>query len=427
MSEMTVSEKVIQQVLLSASDYFDLTEATHQHKLLKLANTLYCLKDVTIGRYQEIAAQPNCPLEFKLAVKLVESRRYLLTVTKPVTVGVVFAMWGEHNRLNVKDATNPHGEDSLRVKIEQLNWVTQGTVVDWILYPVDDGCPHNSYNIANKIAKGSVNSQQVKVLKLSDALPAADGPLKNLASVDDSRKGGAIIYGCQTALADGVECVVYTDADNSVHLGQLGLLLKPFISNHHHVILGNRKHPDSILIKQEERWGVGIKTLRHMQRMIGQEIFSKGIKDTQAAFKLYGAGVLKEIIKKPTVYDFSFDTDWILAAMQMKQPIATIPFAFIDSAAESASVVQGPMTTWYTLLDGLVKAVRARHAEYDLTMASVFDQEVKSHEDLEAIINVLPIELADADDADLGDPKLMSPAAVKEWIVKMKQPQTVTF
>ncbi|WP_241148955.1 hypothetical protein [Photobacterium sanguinicancri] len=111
----------------------------------------------------------------------------------------------------------------------------------------------------------------------------------------------------------------------------------------------------------------------------------------------------------------------------MKQPIATIPFAFIDSAAESASVVQGPMTTWYTLLDGLVKAVRARHAEHDLTMASVFDQEVKSHEDLEAIINVLPIELADADDADLGDPKLMSPAAVKEWIVKMKQPQTVTF
>ncbi len=86
---------------------------------------------------------------------------------------------------------------------------------------------------------------------------------------------------------------MYTDADNSVHLGQLGLLLKPFISNHHHVILGNRKHPDSILIKQEERWGVGIKTLRHMQRMIGQEIFSKGIKDTQAAFKLYGAGVLK--------------------------------------------------------------------------------------------------------------------------------------
>ncbi|OAN13805.1 glycosyltransferase [Photobacterium jeanii] len=423
---MTASEKVIQDVLLSASDYFDLTEAAHQHKLLKLANTLYCLKDISIERYQEIAAQPNCPLEFRLAVKLVESRRYLLSVTKPLTVGVVFAMWGEHNRLNEKSVSNPNGEDSLRVKIEQLNWVTQGTVVDWQLYPVDDGCPHNSFAIAQNIAKSSVNASQVTVLNLAQVLPTQEGPLKGLASADDSRKGGAIIYGCQTALKDGVDCVMYTDADNSVHLGQLGLLLKPYLADKQQVVLGNRKHPDSILVKQEERWGVGIKTLRHMQRMIGKDIFSKGIKDTQAAFKLYGKDVLKQIIAKPTVYDFSFDTDWILAAMEMKQPIATVPFAFIDSAAESASVVQGPMTTWYTLLDGLVKAVRARHADYNIEMADIFDQQVGSHEDLEAIINDLPPELVDATDADLGDPQLMSPKAVRAWLVEMKQPQEVT-
>ena len=109
--------------------------------------------------------------------------------------------------------------------------------------------------------------------------------------------------------------------------------------------------------------------------MIGQEIFTKGIKDTQAAFKLFGNVALRKIVKTPTVYDFSFDTDWILVAMEMNQPITTVPFAFIDSAAEFASIVQGPMTTWYTLLDGLVKAVRARHAAHSTEMADVFERE----------------------------------------------------
>ncbi|GAK82487.1 hypothetical protein JCM19238_23 [Vibrio ponticus] len=226
--------------------------------------------------------------------------------------------------------------------------------------------------------------------------------------------------GCEQALATGADAVIYTDADNSVHLGQIGLLLEPFAEQGKQVVLGNRKHPDSILVKQEERWGVGIKTLRHMQRMIGAQIFEQGIKDTQAAFKLYGREVLEKILRKPTVYDFSFDTDWIFAAMEINQPITTTPFAFIDSAAESASIVQAPMTTWYVLLDGLVKAAKAREVEYSVEMADVFVSEIDSHKDLELIIDVLPPELAAATDKDLGNPNVMSPQAVRHWIMSAK-------
>jgi len=423
---MTPSEKIIYQELESSSDFFDLTEDAHQKKLIALANKLYCLTDVSTEFYKKMIKEVACPLEFRLAIKLVESRRYLLSLNKPLTIGVVFAMWGEHNRLNVKSVTNPHGEDSLRVKINQLNWITKGTSVDWHLYPVDDGCPHNSVGIAKNVLASNADKKKVTVLALQDAIPTESGPLLNLHHVDDSRKGGAIIYGCEVALKDNVDCVVYTDADNSVHLGQLGLLIEPYIKNDYQVVLGNRKHPDSILIKQEERWGVGIKTLRHIQRMIGQEIFTQGIKDTQAAFKLYGNAALNKIIKTPTVYDFSFDTDWILAAMEMNQSITTVPFAFIDSAAESASIIQGPMTTWYTLLDGLVKAVRARHAKHSTEMADVFEREILSHEDLELIINNVPPELVNAQDSDLGDPNVMSPKAIEQWLITMKSPQTQT-
>jgi len=418
---MTISKKLVEKALLNSSQEFDLTESSHQNNLLNLANTLYCLKDISTDYYQTLARESDCPLEFRLAIKLVESKRYLLTVSKPIVVGVVFAMWGEHHRLQQKSSDNPHGEDSLNVKINQLNWITNGTPVSWRLYPVDDGCPHDSAGIANEILVNHPEKQNVLVLRLTDVVPAAEGPLQNLQHVDDSRKGGAIVYGCEKALANDVDCVVYTDADNSVHLGQLGLLLKPYLSDSYQVVLGNRKHPDSILVKQEERWGVGIKTLRHMQRMIGQQIFSQGIKDTQAAFKLYSREVLLQIMVLPTVYDFSFDTDWILAAMELDTDIVTVPFAFIDSAAESASIVQGPMTTWFTLLNGLIKAVRVRNATHSEEMAAVFEQQISSHKVLEKIIDTLPQALTDTPDSKLGDPNVMSPAEIETWLIDIKR------
>ena len=210
--------------------------------------------------------------------------------------------------------------------------------------------------------------------------------------------------------------MIYTDADNSVHLGQIGLLLEPFLSEGIEAVWGDRKNPEAVLVKQEERWGIGIKVLRHMQRMVGQEIFSRGITDTQAAFKLYSRDLLEDILTESTIYDFSFDTDWILASLARQKPFARIPFAFIDSAAESASIVQGPMTTWETLLKGLVAAVRLHDVAHNQEMAQVIDEEILSSKDLDLLIDHLPSQLVSASNEDLGDPDLMSPSELRSWI-----------
>ncbi len=89
----------------------------------------------------------------------------------------------------------------------------------------------------------------------------------------------------------------------------------------------------AVLGKQENRWGIGIKALRHMQRMIGVSIFSRDIRDSQAAFKLYHKDILAEILEDPSVYDFSFDSDWIACVIAMEEESAKVPFAFIDSFA----------------------------------------------------------------------------------------------
>ena len=408
-------------LLAKARTTFNLTDPADQESLYALTAALMQLRELTPQALQEAARQLDAPIEFKLAAKLVDSRQYALSVEQPLNIGVVFAMWGEHKRLYPKSDTNPNGEDSLRTKMKQLKWITSETPVDWTLYAVDDGCPHGSGKIARKIANTHQDGEKVNVLFLEDALPSDSGPLKKLTSVNDSRKAGAIILGCMQAISDGKDAVIYTDADNSVHLGQIGLLLRPFLDDNYRIVLGNRKHPDAVLEKQEGRWGIGIKVLRHMQRMVGQAIFSRNILDTQAAFKLYERNILQQIIADPTVFDFSFDTDWLLAAICMDEPFAQVPFAFIDSFAESASIAQGPMSTWEMLLMGLVKAVRRHGVPHSEAMARVLDEEIKGSDDLELLIHHLPPELENADAGALGDPAVLSPEAVQLWIQQRKK------
>lgn len=407
---------MITQRIRQAREDFDLTNPSHQQSVKELAECL--LQEQDFDAVIEEVRASDAPLEARMARLLAQSRRWMLANGQARKIAVVFAMWGEQNRLLAKSDNNPHGENSLVTKLEQLDWVCRDTPVDWHLYAVDDGCPHGSGDIAREVTAGHPLGAKVTVLSLSDALPASGGPLKDLAAADDSRKAGAIILRAMHAIDDGVDAVIYTDADNSVHLGQIGLLLRPFVDDGVPVVLGNRKHPDSVLVKEAARWGIGIKVLRHMQRMIGHAVFSQGILDTQAAFKLYRSDLLAKIIAEPTVYDFSFDTDWILAALKQNVAIEQVPFAFIDSAAESASITQGPMTTWETLLFGLEKQVsKYGFAEGDAAqMAAVLREEIRGHEDLDQIIDHLPEELKEADETHLGDPGVMSPASLRIWI-----------
>lgn len=414
----------IDEWLEKCEDAFDIASAAQQERLLKLADDMLQTPEVTVEMLSETAKKADSPLEFRIAVMLVKSKLYVNSIQKPVHITVVFAMWGEQNRLKPKSESNPNGEDALRMKIKQLEWACAGTNVTWSIYAVDDGCPYKSGNIAEEIAAESPKSAQVHVAYLKDAIPTETGPLRNLESVLDSKKGGAVIYGSMLAIKNNADAVVYTDADNSVHLGQIGLLLKPFIEDKKKVVLGNRKHPESVLVKDAARWGIGIKNLRHMQRMAGHAIFSRNITDTQAAFKLYESQLLKDIIETPTVYDFSFDTDWIAAFISKDIPFAQTPFAFIDSAAESATAKQIPMTTWETLLNGLVSSMKA----YDLLksphsygMAKVIEEEVNDYRDLEKIIDHLPKELEKAAEKDYGNPEVMTHESMRKWIRRRKQ------
>jgi glycosyltransferase involved in cell wall biosynthesis len=414
---MNVSSNLA-ELVQSCKNTIDLTQKSDMNRLQEIVQQM---NKFPVQEIEKLALDKQSPLEFKVAYKILKSKNYVDSISEPIKVAVVFAMWGEQNRLLPKSDSNPNGEDLLNVKIDQLKWLFTDSPVSWHLYAVDDGCPHGSGKIAEQTLANNPEKENVSVLYLEKAVPTNSGPLKDLKSADDSRKGGAIIFGCEKALGNNADVVIYTDADNSVHLGQLGLLLEKHISEGFNVVLGNRKDPDSILVKQENRWGIGIKNLRHMQRMVGVGIFSKGILDSQAAFKLYHKDILRKILVAPSVYDFSFDSDWIACVIANNEPFAKVPFAFIDSFAESASIVQGSMTTWETLLKGLVTAVRQRGIPFNKEMAEVIDRQVQSSKDLDLIIDKLPPQLENVADKDLGNPEIMSPAEFEAWVISVKK------
>ncbi len=399
----------------------DLTRAEDHRRVRRIADHLLdTTPDEPAGDelLRALAADADAPLDGRVAAMLARSKVALRRSGVRGHVAVIFAMWGEHHRLLPRSAENPAGEDSLRVKLDQIEWVLTGTDVTWQLLPVDDGCPHDSAGIAARVADTHPLGGHVEVLSLSAALPTSDGPLAGLASADDSRKGGALILGALHALERGADAIVFTDADTSVDLGQLGLLLEPWAEGAP-VVLGDRKSGGAVLVKQEDRWGPGIVVLRHLQRMVGHTIFSRGILDTQAAFKLYDRAAAQSILDGASVYDFSVDTDWILGAIDAGLDIRRVPFAFIDSFAESASIIQGPMTTWESLLVGLVTAVRSRSAEHDEGAARVIDEYGRA-DTLDLVVANVPPELDGVDPGRLGDPDLMPADQVAAWIRSLR-------
>ncbi|MEM9201735.1 MAG: glycosyltransferase [Actinomycetota bacterium] len=354
------------------------------------------------------------PLDLRLATHLARSKHAAETAAWPGSIAIVFAMWGERRRLAPRSGNNPTGEDALHAKLDQLGWLFDGTPTTWSVYAVDDGDPEDSAIVAEERAALHSRGERVSVLRLGDAIPARDGPLRTLTDVDESRKGGAIVLGAATALTNGADAIVMTDADNSVNLGQVGALVAEHAAGTP-VVVGDRKHPESVLVKAEARWGPGIVVLRHMQRMVGRALFDSGLRDTQAAFKLYGRAPLVDILAAPSTFGFAFDSDWLYASLRHGHRIERVPFGFVDSFEESASITQGPMTTWESLLQGLVFAARARDVSHDKDMADVVDR--FGHADvLEQVINAVPPELAGVADSQLGDPKVMTPAQLAAWL-----------
>jgi hypothetical protein len=338
----------------------DLTDRSQDTLIFKAATDL-------INHYPDVRALKNLdrwltsfPERHKNAMLLVSklalSKIYVSLMDSPFHVSLVLAMYNEHNRIRPRSSGNPYGEDFIRRKVDQMEWLLGNSIATFNMILVDDGCPCQSGDIAENII-GTEAYVNVEVLCLTDGIKCQSPVLEGLKSTGDSQKGGSIQYGMWKALDDYSQCamphiVVYTDADMAAPVNEIGLLLEKQ-DDKTMVTIGSRYDEGSIC---RGPWGENGKVqglTDFDRRMVGLRslLFSKLfpqtgiITDTQCGLKAFNARLLRQILLRTEIRTFSFDIELLLLAAAAGSAIASAPIYWHDSLAESNFWRQASPTT----------------------------------------------------------------------------------
>jgi hypothetical protein len=347
----------------------DLTDSDQNQAVLDAASDL--IEDRTAA---ERVAAGHGPAVAAEAMAAARSRRRLGELTGPVHLTVVWAMYGETGRI-VPRTVHPHGEDFVRAKVAQLDWLTGGLPgVTWSIIACDDGCPDqpSSADLMTEIATAEryprEGHRSVTVLRLAELIasdisisPAFD----RLTSTEQSRKGGSVLAGLAAAVrtgpaqADGAgrHVVCYTDADLSANLAQLGSLAAPVVAGDHVAgALGQRYGIDgAVLVRADgpvtEPHSTGDKPdkiiilFRHFVRALLIPSLAH-VLDTQAGFKAFDGAALGPAIAQMASFNETFDVELLIHLAQYYGPraLAVEPIVFTEdfAATNFPSVEPGP-------------------------------------------------------------------------------------
>ncbi len=323
------------------SSEIDLTDESHNRDIEFLANHLYSksvsLEDLKNLEIQIIKFKEKYSLIQHTAVKIAISKKILSEIKQKIHFTIVFAVYKENNRILTKEE-HPNGEDFLIRKINQLeNLTKEFPLISWDLIVVDDGCPENSGKIAENILEKRYSGNNVEVLYLQNAIDKKLKIAEGLKTTDDSRKGGSVEYGMWYAAEKNIEnhIIIYTDADLSTHIGQIGLLAEPIIKDEKYAAIASRREDASVVIKKGTRNARGKLFIYLWKRMVRRLNY---ITDTQCGFKAFRADIVKKIILHNFEKKFAFDIELLIKTDKFKrESIAKVPIAWIDSDAESTT------------------------------------------------------------------------------------------
>jgi hypothetical protein len=344
-------EPTIDMLSKNLPDKIDLTNSNQDNLFFEAATDL-------LDKYPDTFALQNLdrwitsnPEKYKNAMLLVSkqalSKMYVNQIDYPLHVSLVIAMYNEHNRIRPKSNDNPNGEDFVRRKMKQMEWLLKDSPLNFNMILVDDGCPKQSGEKAQEIIEKE-GYKNVKVLYLDDGIKRQSVVIKGLKSTSDSRKGGSIQFGMWQAVenyseGDKPHIVVFTDADMSAPVNEIGLLL--------------RKQDDKTMLTIASRYDAGgicrgpwgkngeVQGLTEFdRRMVGLRglVFSKlfpqtgKIIDTQCGLKAFNAKLLRQILLKTKVRTFSFDIELLVLAASTDTAIAFAPIYWHHSSAESS-------------------------------------------------------------------------------------------
>lgn len=281
----------------------------------------------------------NEALAFRTMLKFIESENVIQNLREKVTLTLINPVYKETGRLQKRDQ-HPHGENSLRTKIECLrHFENINSLFKGRVFVVDDGCPDGSGKMAEKILSEYPNSPH-KVFFLANAIDENDADLPvgitRKSGSNRSVKGGAALFGMRKALkspTEGVHIIVDNDADLSIHPLQLGLLIKDIVEGKTKAIAGSRREDDSVSLigaSRDSRGNLFINIWKHFLPQLAARIT-----DTNRAFKAFESSALERILPLIKIYTFPYQIELLQACITLNIPLIKKGIAYLDSEAAS--------------------------------------------------------------------------------------------
>jgi len=354
------------------------------------------------------------PLLLHLAVKLARSKRFVDTIDHPALLSVVFAMYRENLRIQPRSTENAVGEDFLRRKAQQLDWLTgDNPNVTWQLLAVDDGCPDGSGRIAQGIVDEMSDTERIRVLFLEEAIRDSAPITHPLTDTSQSRKGGSILFGMATAteIQEPDHVVLFTDADLSTHLGQSGLLMQPILDDTGEAAIGSRREPTSVVVKAGRRNTRG-KLFIYLWKQLLPVL--ENVVDTQCGFKAFRAELIDRITPHSLEKGFAFDIELLLRTeLDSAGSITKVPIAWIDSEAASTTTDLEP---YLAMLQTTVALYR--HYLNAEPRAESFAELIESldEDSWNRLIDRMPSAIADAEPSEFGSDSAITASDLAECL-----------
>ena len=295
------------------------------------------------------AAQSRAAIGLRIALKIIESRAAIRSLSEPVVVTLLNPVYKETGRLLPRDR-HPHGEDSIRYKAAALDRIGRlNPDVATRLVVIDDGCPDGSGELAAEILADLPDwDGRYEVLFLEEARRQGDPDVPpGLTAKDGDRrsvKGGAVLFGMRRSLGLDTErrhVIVDNDADLSILPDQLGLLLRGIVDDGLGVVAGSRREADSVALIGPSRASRGSLFISIWQHLVPE--LASVITDTNRAFKAFDSTALAGIIDDVETYTFPYQVEVLQAAVSSGVPLAPQAVAYVDS--EAASTQDGEAIT----------------------------------------------------------------------------------
>ncbi len=343
-------EKLLKEQGYKYNSIKNMTDPEFMQEARSYADTIISYSsDISLLRQLEqklsFEVDPNVFVAYTL--KLAISKLILMSDPKKRLISIVIPMYHEGTRMQRKEE-NEFGEDFLRQKYLQLEWLFKGSNKDYVVTLIDDQC--NDDPPSGVLAEAIINGDPL--LRSKFYVNFLGKAIENKANIDDevilhsldgatipksTVKAAAVEYGMALSCSNSKssnDIIVTTDADLSVDLGQIGLLLDAFVNNPDTLVAaGSRRLQKSVMLITADR-----NIRAQVARYLRETLFGRGFipLDTQCGFKAWSPDCVRRLIKDGNlcIRGFSFDVELLLKVRMMgdENSITPIPICWFDSA-----------------------------------------------------------------------------------------------